>query len=193
MADAPQPTVGNEEDQTAQAADDGGSSTLCSLRPEQAQTVVAACSALGGLLFGYDTGVIAGALLFINVDGCNIVACGSGEDHDEAQCCSLTRQSAIVALALVGATIGALAAGPLLDKHGRRLTVLLSAGMFALAGLGLALANSFLVLVLMRIIIGLAIGVTSEAVPVYIAEMTPPDRRGRLGTVFQLMVRVDAY
>eukprot|EP01051_Picozoa_sp_SAG22_P015499 SAG22_NODE_2032_length_3108_cov_2.267531_4_plen_209_part_00 len=62
--------------------------------------------------------------------------------------------------------------------------------LFAVSGLGLALAQSFSQLVLMRTVIGLAIGVASEAVPVYVAEMTSAERRGRVGTVFQLMVVV---
>ena len=159
------------------------------LAGERANVVIAACSALGGLLFGYDTGVVAGALLFVDIEGCNAAACHA-EPVNEELCCSDTRISAIVAVALVAAAVGALIAGPLLDKRGRQPTALISAGLFAVGGAGLALATSFAMLLSMRIVVGLAIGVASEAVPVYIAEMTPPERRGQLGTIFQLMVVV---
>ena len=60
------------------------------------------------------------------------------------------------------------------------------------SGLGLALANSLAVLVMMRFVIGVAIGVASEAVPVYIAEMVSAEKRGSMGTVFQLLITIGA-
>lgn len=144
---------------------------------ERTVTVV---SALGGFLFGYDTGVIAGALLFIEVDGCDV----------PAGTCSTMSQSLIVSVTLIGAAIAAMVAGRLIHSHGRRKVILSSSLLFVLSGLGLALAGSITELVVMRFVIGVAIGVASEAVPVYIAEMVSAEKRGSMGTVFQLMITI---
>jgi MFS family permease len=144
------------------------------------ERTVTLVSALGGFLFGYDTGVIAGALLFINVDGCNV----------PAGTCSTMSQSLIVSITLVGAAIAALVGGHLIHAYGRRRVILMSSVLFVISGVGLALANTLAVLVTMRFVIGVAIGMASEAVPVYIAEMVSADKRGSMGTIFQLMITI---
>jgi SP family galactose:H+ symporter-like MFS transporter len=136
--------------------------------------IVAAISALGGLLFGYDTGVISGALLFIR------------QDFEVAP----FLQGVIVSSLLVGAMIGAMACGPLSDRFGRRVVILIAAIIFAIGALVAALAPNVVTLVGGRIILGLAVGMASVVVPLYIAETAPPDIRGALVTLNQLMITI---
>ena len=128
--------------------------------------------ALGGLLFGYDTGVIAGALLFIKEDlGLNAFL-----------------QGLVVSSLLVGAMVGAAAGGPLADTLGRRRVVLIAACIFAVGALGAALAPSATVLVLFRFVLGLAVGAASVIVPLYLAEIAPTEIRGAVASLNQLMI-----
>ena len=136
--------------------------------------LTAAIAGLGGLLFGYDTGVIAGALLFIKPE----FDLGS------------FAQGLVVAAVPIGAVFGAMAAGPAADTYGRRLMILISAGVFIVGALGSAAAPGVEVLVVARIVIGVAIGIASAAAPVYISEVAPPESRGQLVTFFQLAVTV---
>ena len=134
----------------------------------------AAIAGLGGLLFGYDTGVIASALLFIEPDF-GLSSFGSG---------------LVVAAVPVGAVVGAAFAGRLSDKYGRRILIIGSAIVFIVGSLGAAAAPGEVVLVVARVIIGIAIGLASATAPVYISEVSPPDIRGRLVTFFQLAVTI---
>jgi sugar porter (SP) family MFS transporter len=136
--------------------------------------LTAAIAGLGGLLFGYDTGVIAGALLFIKPE----FDLGS------------FAQGLVVAAVPIGAVAGAAIAGPAADTYGRRLMILVSAGVFIVGALGSAAAPGVEVLVIARVVIGVAIGVASAAAPVYISEVAPPESRGQLVTFFQLAVTV---
>lgn len=138
---------------------------------------VAAIAAMGGLLFGYDTGIISAALLFVGHD-----LGGHGGTLD-----NLTKQlitSAIVA----GALVGCMAAGPISDRIGRRLIVVAAAIIFIIGSVTAAAAPSVTVLVLSRLVLGLAIGATTQVVPVYIAELAPAARRGALVVLFQLAI-----
>jgi len=136
--------------------------------------MTAAIAGLGGLLFGYDTGVIAGALLFITPDfGLSSLESGL-----------------VVAAVPIGAVLGAGAAGRLSDIYGRRLLILISAGVFVTGSLICAAAPGVEVLVIARVILGIAIGLASATAPVYISEVAPPDIRGRLVTFFQLAVTI---
>jgi sugar porter (SP) family MFS transporter len=136
--------------------------------------LTAAIAGLGGLLFGYDTGVIAGALLFIKGD----FELGS------------FAQGLVVAAVPIGAVAGAAIAGPAADNYGRRSMILLAAAVFILGALASAAAPGVEVLVIARIVIGVAIGLASAAAPVYISEVAPPESRGRLVSFFQLAVTV---
>src|SRR6201996_5977118 len=136
--------------------------------------LTAAIAGLGGLLFGYDTGVIAGALLFIK-----------GDFHLDS-----FAQGLVVAAVPIGAVGGAAIAGPAADTYGRRLMILLSAVVFMVGALGSAAAPGLGVLVVARIVIGVAIGLASAASPVYISEVAPPEIRGRLVSFFQLAVTI---
>ncbi|HEX8752331.1 MAG TPA: sugar porter family MFS transporter [Solirubrobacterales bacterium] len=110
--------------------------------------LTAAIAGLGGLLFGYDTGVIAGALLFIKHD----FALGS------------FAQGLVVAAVPIGAVGGAAIAGPAADTYGRRLMILLAAGVFIVGALASAAAPGVEVLVAARIVIGVAIGLAFDAI-----------------------------
>src|SRR3954452_18753280 len=136
--------------------------------------LTAAIAGLGGLLFGYDTGIIASALLFIKQDF------GLGS----------FAQGAVVAAVPIGAIAGAAIAGPAADTYGRRLMILLAAAVFIVGALCSAAAPGVEILVAARIVIGVAIGLASAAAPVYISEVAPPESRGRLVSFFQLAVTI---
>ncbi|MDT3993639.1 sugar porter family MFS transporter, partial [Mammaliicoccus fleurettii] len=130
--------------------------------------------ALGGLLYGYDTGVISGALLFIKND---------------IPLTSFT-EGLVVSSMLVGAIFGSGASGPLSDKLGRRKLVFIIAIVFILGALILSFAQSMVILVIGRFIIGLAVGGSTAIVPVYLSEMAPTDTRGSLSSLNQLMITI---
>ena len=128
--------------------------------------------ALGGVLFGYDTGVISGALLFIPNDF------------------KLTPflQGAIVAGLLLGAMIGAAFAGRLSDQLGRRRLIIAAAIVFTGGALLAALAPTVWVLIAARVIIGLAVGSAALVVPLYLSEIAPTEVRGAITSLNQLMI-----
>lgn len=134
----------------------------------------AAIAALGGLLFGYDTGVISGALLFVR----------------QVMSLSSTLQGLVVAIAPGGAAVGAAVAGQLSDRFGRR-RVILGAGLLFIAGAVIsAVAQGVSVLVLGRFLVGLAIGVASMLTPLYLAEISPARDRGAIVSLNQLCITV---
>ncbi|KAL5543244.1 hypothetical protein UlMin_010954 [Ulmus minor] len=135
-------------------------------------TVVAG---IGGLLFGYDTGVISGALLYI-------------KDDFEAVKQSSFLQETIVSMALVGAMIGAAAGGWINDAYGRKKATLLADVIFALGSAVMAAAPDPYVLILGRLLVGLGVGVASVTAPVYIAEASPSEIRGALVSTNVLMI-----
>ena len=134
----------------------------------------AVIAALGGLLFGYDTGIIASALLFIKTD------------FD----LSSFEQGMVVSAVPIGAVFGAALAGQLADTYGRRRMILLAAALFIAGSIVSALAPGATVLIVARVFIGFAIGLASATCPVYISEVAPANVRGRLVTLFQLAVTV---
>ena len=129
-------------------------------------------STLGGLLFGYDTGVISGALPFLKKD-LNL---------------SDLQEASVVSALLFGAMIGALIGGKLSDALGRKGALRFCAVVFFLGALGTSLAPSFGVMLPARIILGIAVGAAAATVPVYLAEMAPAHRRGRMVTINELMI-----
>jgi sugar porter (SP) family MFS transporter len=128
--------------------------------------------ALGGLLFGYDTGVISGALLFIPNDFK----------------LSPFLQGAIVAGLLLGAMIGAAFAGRIADRVGRRRVIIAAAVVFTGGALLAALAPTVWVLIAARFIIGLAVGSAALVVPLYLSEIAPTDVRGAITSLNQMMI-----
>lgn len=135
---------------------------------------VAGVAALGGLLFGYDTGVISGALLFIR----------------ETMALSSTMQGVVVAIVLAGAALGAAGAGTLSDRFGRRRVILAAALLFVAGAILCALAAELTVLLVGRFLVGLAIGVASMLTPLYLAEIAPASDRGAIVSLNQLCITV---
>ena len=134
--------------------------------------IAAFFAALGGLLFGYDTGVISGALIFIKRDfGLTTAA-----------------EEIVVSGVLLGATIGAIIGGRMADRFGRRRVLLVTAAIFGVGALASAVAPSPTVLILSRIVLGVAIGLSSTTVPVYLSEVAPANARGWIVSLFQLAV-----
>jgi sugar porter (SP) family MFS transporter len=130
--------------------------------------------ALGGLLFGYDTGVISGAILFITKDfGL-----------------SPFMQGAIVAALLLGAMLGAALAGPLSDRMGRKRLIMIAGITFTVGALAAAAAPSAWPLVGARFVIGLAVGSAALVVPLYLSEIAPTELRGRIASLNQMMIVV---
>ena len=120
---------------------------------------IAISAALGGFLFGYDTAVINGAVGAIG----EVFQVSSGD---------LGRA---VASALIGSAIGALAAGWLSDRIGRRHSMVVAAVLFLASAIGSALAQSLTSLIVWRVIGGLGVGFASVLAPAYIAEVSPAD------------------
>src|SRR3989475_5683793 len=124
--------------------------------------VAALFAALGGLLFGYDTGVISGALIFIKREfGLTTAA-----------------EEIVVSGVLLGATIGAIVGGKAADLFGRRRVLLVTAAIFGIGALASAGAPSPPILIVSRIVIVLAIGVASASGPGYLSEVAPSRARG---------------
>jgi len=134
--------------------------------------VAAAFAGLGGLLFGYDTGVISGAELFFKNDFS----------------LSVFALEVIVSGVLAGAAVGALAGGRLADLFGRKTMLIVTALIFAAGAVLCAVAPTPGNLIAGRIIVGLGIGLSSGAVPVYISEVSPPESRGWTVSIFQLAI-----
>jgi MFS family permease len=132
----------------------------------------ASMAAVGGLLFGYDTGVIAGALLAF----------------DGEFALNTAEQSLVVSITLVGALVGSLAGGPMANRHGRKPVIWLASVIFIAGALMLAAAPTKSMLVVGRAVVGVAVGLSSQAVPMFIAELTPPAERGRVVTCFQMAI-----
>ena len=137
-------------------------------------TVVSWISALAGLLFGYDTGVISGAILFVKTDF-------SLSDFQE---------EVVVSAVLVGAVIGAIFGGKLADRFGRRSVLIQVAILFIIGAIGTALAPTTTWLAIGRVVVGIAIGVASFTAPLYISEVSPPQVRGKLVSLNQLMITI---
>ena len=133
---------------------------------------VAVIAAIGGLLFGYDTGVISGALLFIKADL-----------H-----ANTFEQQAIVAVLLLGAMVGAAASGYLADRISRKWTKVLSGTVYAVAAIGCAVSVSAWMLIGFRFLLGLSVGTASFVAPLYISEVAPPRVRGGLVSFNQLAI-----
>jgi sugar porter (SP) family MFS transporter len=133
----------------------------------------AAITALGGLLFGYDTGVVSGALLFLRTQFGGL---------------SNFQEELVTSLLLVGAMAGALIAGRLSDRIGRKPTIMITAVVFVLGVLLAAFTPTYPVLLIARVIIGLAVGSSSMVVPLYIGEIAPPRFRGGLVSLNQLAI-----
>ncbi|MFM0703541.1 sugar porter family MFS transporter [Paraburkholderia sediminicola] len=134
--------------------------------------LIAIVSTFGGLLFGYDTGVINGALIYMMRD------------------LGLTplTEGLVTSSLLLGAAVGAVLGGRLSDRNGRRKNIMFLAFLFLVGALACALAPNIPAMVLSRFMLGLAVGGASVSVPTYLAEMSPAKQRGRMVTQNELMI-----
>lgn len=133
--------------------------------------------ALGGILWGYDTGVIGGAMLFIN------------QDMD----LSPLVEGMVVSGLLLGAMIGALSSGRLSDRLGRKKLIMAGGVVFVIGTLGAALAVNPPLLITFRLVIGIGVGIVSVVVPMYLSELAPKHIRGALSSLMQLMVTTGIF
>jgi major inositol transporter-like SP family MFS transporter len=134
--------------------------------------LVAVVATFGGLLFGYDTGVINGALEPMKAD---------------LGLTSFT-EGLVVSILIFGAAIGAIVGGKLSDLRGRRNNIILIAVVFVVGTLGCVLSPSWPVLAVFRLVLGLAVGAASATVPVYLSEIAPYERRGSMVTRNEVMI-----
>ncbi len=151
--------------------------TLSLPKPEVNHSFLARISCiagLGGVLYGYDMGIIAAAVLFVK--------------HSFAL--STLMEELVVSIVLVGAMIGALVGGAVADRIGRRATLVWAGGIFILGSLLAPVAPNVSVLIVARAIIGLGIGFTSVTAPVYVCELAPPQSRGMLIGLYQFALTV---
>jgi major inositol transporter-like SP family MFS transporter len=136
-------------------------------------TKLTVIATLGGLLFGYDTGVISGALLYMK---------------DDLDLSAFGEATVVSSLLFPGAALGALLGGRIADRIGRKRMLLLCGAIFLVGALGCALAPTVHIMVAARIVLGFGVGAASVTCPLYLAEMAPPDRRGRMVTINELMI-----
>ncbi|SDA15492.1 MFS transporter, sugar porter (SP) family [Methylobacterium sp. UNC378MF] len=134
--------------------------------------LAAATAAIGGFLYGYDTGIIAGALLSITAD--------FALPH--------AMQEIVAAAILFGATLGGLGTGVVSDRFGRRHTIIGIAALFTLGAVAASLAPDAILLALARVVLGIAVGAASQSIPAYVAELAPAEHRGRLVVAFSVAI-----
>jgi sugar porter (SP) family MFS transporter len=135
---------------------------------------ISSIAALGGLLYGYDMGIIAAAAIFVK----------------RSFALSTLAEELVVSVVLIGSMTGALVGGAVADRIGRRATLVWAAGIFIVGSLLAPWATNVTVLILARAIIGLGVGFTSVTAPVYVSELAPPQSRGMLIGLFQFALTV---
>ncbi len=134
--------------------------------------LIALVAALTGILFGFDTGVISGAILFIS---------------KQFQLSALMN-GFVVSIVLIGALLGALFSGSLADRLGRRLLLVITSVIFLVGTVICVLAGNIVWLLIGRLIVGIGVGMASFIAPLYISEISPPRYRGGLVSLNQLMI-----
>lgn len=145
--------------------------------PKRRIGLLAVVACIGGFLFGYDTGVISGALPYMLMP-------------EEAGGLSLTavEEGLIGGVLLLGCAVGAVLGGRMSDRYGRRHNILILAVVFFVGAVGCAIAPNITLMYLARFVLGLAVGGASTTVPVYLSESAPKEQRGMLVAVDQLMI-----
>jgi sugar porter (SP) family MFS transporter len=129
---------------------------------------------LAGILYGYDMGIIAAALIFVRT----------------TFGLSTTMEEAVVSIVLVGAMSGALAGGIIADRIGRRATLVWGGIIFIVGSILAPLSPNVMALILARGLLGIAIGFTSVTAPVYVSELAPPQSRGMLIGLYQFALTI---
>ena len=145
--------------------------------PQRYVRIIVLISIIGALAFGYDTGVIAGALPFMGLPfsegGLDLTPFSEG---------------LVTASLIIGAAAGSFIAGNLADRFGRRRTLQVLALIFLFGALGTAVSPNLFWMIVFRILLGLGVGGASAIVPVFIAEIAPANKRGRLVSQNELMI-----
>lgn len=131
-------------------------------------------AAAGGFLFGFDMAVISGAITFVQAQF----------DLTAAQ------EGWFVSSALVGCVLGVVVSGELSDRTGRKPALISAAALFMISAIGTAASPGFALLIIARLLGGMAVGIASNVVPLYISEIAPANIRGRLVTCYQLAITV---
>jgi sugar porter (SP) family MFS transporter len=131
-------------------------------------------AAIGGVLYGYDMGIIAAAAIFVR----------------HTFMLSTLMEELVVSIVLVGAMVGALVGGAVADRIGRRATLVWAGGIFIVGSLLAPFSPNVAILIIARAIIGVAIGFTSVTAPVYVSELAPPQSRGMLIGLYQFALTV---
>lgn len=137
-------------------------------------SILSLIAALGGFLFGFDTAVISGTVGFVK---------------DQFMLSNLA-EGWFVSSALLGCIIGVVFAGFLSDKYGRKKILLLASLLFFVSALGCTLAGNHTILIIYRLIGGIGVGVASMLSPMYISEISPPNIRGRMVTLYQFAITI---
>ena len=135
---------------------------------------ISSIAALGGVLYGYDMGIIAAAAIFVK----------------RTFALSTLMEELVVSIVLIGAMAGAIVGGAVADRIGRRATLVWAGGIFIVGSLLAPLSANVFVLIVARAIIGIGIGFTSVTAPVYVSELAPPQSRGMLIGLYQFALTV---
>jgi sugar porter (SP) family MFS transporter len=135
---------------------------------------ISSIAGLGGVLYGYDMGIIAAAAIFVK----------------RSFAISTFMEELVVSIVLVGAMIGAIVGGAVADRIGRRATLVWAGGIFIVGSLLAPLSANVFILIVARAIIGIGIGFTSVTAPVYVSELAPPQSRGMLIGLYQFALTV---
>ncbi|CAI9120325.1 sugar porter family MFS transporter [Brytella acorum] len=139
--------------------------------------LAAVVAAICGGLYGYDTGIISGALLLITED----FRLGS------------TAQEIVASAILLGAVIGAVGMGAVSERFGRRTTVIIVTALFVIGAIACALSPDVYALIAARVFLGVAVGGSTQVVPMYISELAPADKRGSLVTMFNVAIGIGIF
>lgn len=139
--------------------------------------MLAGVNLLGGFIFGYNTGVIAGAQDLISATGKHWYL-------------DATMQGVVTASILIGALVGSIIGGPISDHFGRKVGIIVLAAISMVFAPVLAISPNLNALIISRAILGLGVGMSGIICPVYVAENSPPERRGVLGVLFQLAITI---
>lgn len=163
---------GREAETDGSCGASGGRHPACAGGCSMFTFLTSVTAAVSGLLVGYELGIISGALLQIRT----LLAL------------TCHKQEMVVSSLLIGALVASLTGGVLIDRYGRRITIILSSCLLGLGSLVLIMSLSYTVLIMGRIAIGVSISLSSIATCVYIAEIAPQHRRGLLVSLNELMI-----
>ncbi|XP_069740272.1 solute carrier family 2, facilitated glucose transporter member 10 isoform X2 [Narcine bancroftii] len=137
-------------------------------------TLSSAVAFLGGLIFGYELGIISGALL----------------ELQEVFSLSCLQQEVLVSALLIGALFGSLVGGIVIDEYGRKNSIILSVGLVCIGSSILLLSSSFTLLVSGRVVVGFALSISSTACCIFVSEMVWPHQRGMMVSLYEVGITI---